>query len=325
MPRRMVGGWKLNLTKDSPALRRKFGRARLPVPRAPKSLDHYRTCADACQMSGMLITMGGQARCGGEPDSLRGPAHARIEGQLSRAISAGDLRLGDRLPPERELAAELGVSRMTLRQALDTLARRGLVHRIVGRHGGTFVSQPRLERDLSTFLGLSDQLRRQGSVPGARLLSASLAEANVALAAALACPPGTPLYDIARLRLADDRPVAIERSYFPAAAFPGLLSHPLEGSIYEVMRSNYHDVPHRAVERLEATVASAEECAILDVAEGSPLMLVERTAYGAGESPLEFSRELYRADRMRAVVWIDDLGTPTEKRTSLGPERQPPP
>src|SRR5262245_23743957 len=68
-----------------------------------------------------------------------GPAYAQIEDRVSEAIAAGDLQPGDRLPPERELAGQLGVSRMTLRQALQTLERRGLVRRTVGRHGGTFV------------------------------------------------------------------------------------------------------------------------------------------------------------------------------------------
>ena len=100
----------------------------------------------------------------------RGPAHAQIESWLDDAVTAGKLGPGDRLPPERELADRLGVSRMTLRHALASLERRGLVVRRVGRDGGTFVAEPRIE--LTGLAGLSDQLRAQGRAAGARVLSA---------------------------------------------------------------------------------------------------------------------------------------------------------
>src|SRR5690242_1806476 len=89
------------------------------------------------------------------------PAHAQIEDRLAEAIERGDLRPGDRLPPERELAGRLGVSRMTLRQALQALERRGLVRRAVGRRGGTFVAEPKIERNSSGLAGLTQELRRQ--------------------------------------------------------------------------------------------------------------------------------------------------------------------
>src|SRR5947209_11974896 len=101
----------------------------------------------------------------------RGPAHAQIESWLDDAVAAGRLGPGDRLPPERELAERLGVSRMTLRHALDSLARRGLLVRRVGRDGGTFVAEPKLE--LAGLAGLSDQLRAQGRAAGARVLPAT--------------------------------------------------------------------------------------------------------------------------------------------------------
>src|SRR5918912_3516508 len=100
----------------------------------------------------------------------RGPAHAQIERSLAEAIAAGRLLPGDRLPSERELAARAGVSRMTLRQALDSLERRGLLERRVGRDGGTFVAEPKLE--LAGLSALSDQLRGLGLEAGARVVSA---------------------------------------------------------------------------------------------------------------------------------------------------------
>lgn len=191
---------------------------------------------------------------------------------------------------------------MTLRQALARLAARGLLVRARGRRGGTFVAEPRLERDLTGFAGLSDQLRRQGVEPGARVLSATEQPSARDVAEALGLDDGASVYEIARVRLANDEPVALERTAFPAARFPGLLGKFLDGSLYDLLRERYGVVPRSAVERLEPVVAQADEAAVLDVAVGAPLMLVERTSYGGDGSPLEFSREHHRGDRIRVVV-----------------------
>ncbi len=232
----------------------------------------------------------------------RGPAHAQIEDWLTNAVAAGKLAPGQRLPPERELAERLRVSRMTLRHALASLERRGLVVRHVGRDGGTFVAEPKLE--LAGLAALSDQLRGLGLAAGARVLSAEERAATPAEAFL-----GDRVYEIVRVRLADGEPVALERSVFPAEAFPGLLEGPLESSLYELMRGRYADVPVRAVERLEPTLAGVEDAAALGIAPGAPMMLVERTAYGASGRPLERSRDLFRGDRTR-VVWESEIRLP---------------
>src|SRR5215469_12161772 len=143
---------------------------------------------------------------GRKPRLVRGPGttvHGQIEEWLSEAIATGRLAPGDRLPTEQDLAAWLGVSRMTLRHALAELAQRGLVIRTVGRSGGTFVAEPKLEQDLTTLAGFSEQLRRHGLVAGARVLAASELRASVAAAAALEIAIGEPVYEVRRLRLAD--------------------------------------------------------------------------------------------------------------------------
>src|SRR6185437_380380 len=98
--------------------------------------------------------------------------YAAIIAELEQAIADGELAPGDRLPAERALAEAHGVSRMTVRRALESLESRGLLRRSIGRNGGSFVARPKLERDLGTFSGLSEQLARQGVVAGARVLSA---------------------------------------------------------------------------------------------------------------------------------------------------------
>jgi GntR family transcriptional regulator len=235
-------------------------------------------------------------------------AHAQIEDWLADAIAAGQLSPGDRLPTEHDLAAWLGVSRMTLRHALGELAQRGLVTRTVGRGGGTFVAEPKLEQDLTTLAGFSEQLRRHGKVAGARVLAAAQIPASPAAAAALDLETGEHVHDVRRIRLADGRPIAIEHSQFPVKLFPGLLDCRLDGSLYDLLAENYGLRPHRARESLEPVVAGVREAEALDVDEGAPLMLVERTAYAQAGQPLEFARDLFRGDRTKVVVWTSELG-----------------
>ena len=235
-------------------------------------------------------------------------AHAQIEDWLADAIAAGQLSPGDRLPTEQDLAAWLGVSRMTLRHALGELAQRGLVTRAVGRGGGTFVAEPKLEQDLTTLAGLSEQLRRHGKVAGARVLAAACIPASPAAAAALELPEGEPVFDVRRIRLADGRPIVIEHSQFPAKLFPDLLECRLDGSLYELLALTYGLRPHHARESLEPVVAGVREAEALEIDEGAPLMLVERTAYANAGQPVEFARDLFRGDRTKVVVWTSQLG-----------------
>src|SRR5690242_21450666 len=124
--------------------------------------------------------------------------HAQIEDWLAELISAGRLAPGDRMPTEQDLAAWLEVSRMTLRHALANLARRGLVTRTVGRRGGTFVAESKLEQDLTTLAGFSEQLRRHGIQPVVRVLFATEWPAGQVLAAALDWVEGGPVQAVRR-------------------------------------------------------------------------------------------------------------------------------
>jgi GntR family transcriptional regulator len=229
----------------------------------------------------------------------RGPAHAQIESALSTAIERGRLQPGDRLPAERELADRFGVSRMTLRQALGTLEQHGMLVRHKGRYGGTFVAEPKLE--LVGTSSLSHQLRNLGVAAGARLLSARRRPAK---------PDermlGLVVNEIVRVRLANGEPVALERGSYPVDLYPGLLDGPLDGSLYDLIRSRYDEVPARAHERLEPSLATPTEAAALGIEPGAPVMLVERTAYAESGRPVERSHDVFRGDRT-TVVWEAEI------------------
>jgi GntR family transcriptional regulator len=189
---------------------------------------------------------------------------------------------------------------MTLRQALGALEAQGRLQRHKGRYGGTFVAEPKLE--LAGTSALSDQLRTMGIVAGARLLSAveRPAEPDERLL-------GPRVHEIVRVRLANGEPVALERGSYSVDAYPGLLDGPLDGSLYDLIRSRYDEVPTHAQERLEPGLASPLEADALGIEPGAPVMLVERTAFAAGGRAVERSHDVFRGDRT-TVVWEAQIG-----------------
>ncbi len=217
--------------------------------------------------------------------------------QVLDMISSGALRPGDKLGTERELAARLSVSRSTLRQVLAVLAQAGVIRRVPGRSGGTFVAHTKVDRDLSVIVGLPEYLRRQGFVAGTQVLSATMAGADDLTARQLDLPPGGLVIDIVRIRLADGVPISLERARLPAESFPGLLELPLGGSIYDLLDRHYGVRPTDVVEHLEVVEASPDEAALLGIAARAPLLAITRTSTTADGVPFEFSDDLFRADR----------------------------
>jgi GntR family transcriptional regulator len=236
-----------------------------------------------------------------------GPLHVAIAAQIAAAIASGRLAPGTRLPPERHLAESLGVSRMTVRQALGALERDGLLRRVVGRAGGTFVCEPQ-ERQPASMIGLSAELRRQGLAAGVELISAEVEPSRRRTAAALGLERDERVVVIVRLRLAGGKPLAVERSSLPVRLFPDIEDMDLGGSLYDVMDEGFGRRPVRAVERLETAEARPSDARTLGVRRGSPILLVERVGYAADGTAVEFARDRFRGDRTRIVIESTDVG-----------------
>jgi GntR family transcriptional regulator len=233
-----------------------------------------------------------------------GPAAAALRDRLAAEIAAGSPPPGERLGAERELAVRYGVSRSTLRAALNALETAGAVHRVRGRAGGIFASQRRVERDLTRLTGLPAYLRRQGFQSSARVLSTATLGADADTAAALDLSEGDLVLEVVRVRLADEQPISLERARFPAYRFPGLLDRSLAGSLYEMLEADYGLHPSQAEERVEVVGATAVDARVLEVRPGAPLVAIARTAWSADGRPFECSRDLFRADRVRIVVRV---------------------
>ena len=162
------------------------------------------------------------------------------------------------------------------------------------------MAEPKLE--LAGTSALSDQLRGLGLAAGARVLSAVERAAEPHERGL-----GGRVYAIERVRLANGGPVALERGAYAVDAYPGLIDQPLDGSIYELIRALYVDVPVRAQERLEPARARPDEAEALGIVAAAPVMLVERTAFSANDRPVEISRDVFRGDRTR-IVWESEIG-----------------
>ena len=254
-----------------------------------------------------------------------GPAAEDVRGRILDEIASGALRPGERLGAERDMAVRYGVSRSTLRLAIEALESTGHLRRVRGRAGGTFVAERRVERDLTHMTGLPAYLRRQGFEAGTRVLSARLIEADDETVEILELAPGALVFEIVRTRLADGAPISLERARLPAERFPGLLDHSLRDSIYALMQTDYGVVPREAIERIEIVGASTTAARLLDVPRGSPLLSVVRVMVDDARRPFELSHDLFRGDRVRVVVRGDANGdTPGTIASSIEAVSPPP-
>ena len=209
------------------------------------------------------------------------------------------LGVGSAIPSERQLSAEFGVSRLTLRAALDELAREGyLVRR---RGSGTYVQQPKISQEL-TMTSFSEDMRRRGMAPGSRTLSLTRQLAGARLGRFLHVSPGEEIVVVRRLRLADGVSMAIETLHIPASLVPGVKPSDLEGSFYELLRAKYDLEISSATQTIEPTVTNEDESEALGVPLHSPALLFERTSRDAAGRTLEFVHSIYRGDRYRIVT-----------------------
>jgi GntR family transcriptional regulator len=224
------------------------------------------------------------------------------------------LQVGQAIPSERRLSSELGISRLTVRAALDDLVRDGYLER---RHGsGTFVSEPKIAQQL-TLTSFSEDMRRRGMVAGSRTIELRETHAGAAVGRALNVSPDSRVVLIRRLRLADGEPMALETLHVPAALVPGLTREHLEdSSFYDLLEREYGVVISNGTQSIEPTVTNEEESELLNVPLHSPAFLFERTSHADDGETVEFVRSLYRGDRYRLVA---ELSQRRDRPTSLQP------
>jgi GntR family transcriptional regulator len=239
------------------------------------------------------------------------PAYRRIGEVLAARIRSGELAPGARVPSERELATQQGISRMTARAAVDLLARRGLVER--KERSGVFVARPKIEQSLDTVAGFSDQLESRGVVPGAEVLEARTVEAgeldDAEVASRLGLLEGDGVHVVVRVRTGDGEPLVLEENYLPERLLPGLIGEDLTGGLYALMRERYGLSLARSRQELEPTLLDGGAAAALGASPDAPALRVTRLAWDARGRPIEFARDLHRGDRL---LFVSDVARGTE-------------
>jgi DNA-binding GntR family transcriptional regulator len=222
------------------------------------------------------------------------PLYFQIAENLKQAITDGTLKPGDRLDNELDLTERLGVSRPTVRQAVQRLVNQGLV---VRRRGlGTVVMAPRILRSVA-LTSLYDDLSANGRHPATTVLGVEQIPAGEGVAAVLSLPAGTPVVSVERLRLADGTPLALMRNYLPAGLLKAQPGDALEKTgLYELLRSQ--GVQLQAGEQeIAARKATAREAKLLGSARGATVLTMSRTTFDQAGRPVEHGSHAYLADR----------------------------
>ena len=226
------------------------------------------------------------------------------------------LGVGDAIPSERQLGIDLGVSRLTVRAALDELVREGyLVRR---RGAGTFVAEPKVAKgiDITSF---SDDMRARGLTPGSRTIDLRVIPAGARLGRILHVSPSEPVVAVKRLRLADGDPMAIELLHVRSSLMPGLTATDLEEhSFYDLLASRYDIAIVGGTQTVEPTVTNEEESQVLGVPLHSPALLFERVTRTEGDKVVEYTSSTYRGDRYRLVTEIGVGGRPLQPLAGTG-------
>jgi GntR family transcriptional regulator len=220
------------------------------------------------------------------------PKHAQLSAILTDLV-ATELRPDAPIPSERELVAKYGVSRATVRKAIERLIADGVLQRAHGK--GTFVARPRLESNLH-LASFSQDMRRRGLSPSTRLLSIAPAAPPAEAARTLRVGSGRSAWRVDRVRLADGRPVALENGWYPRALFPDLDREDLSGSLYQLFADRYGLAIDRAEQTLWAEPADGEVGRLLDAPVHTPLLVFRRQSL-AGDVPVEHVVSRYRGDR----------------------------
>ena len=218
------------------------------------------------------------------------PLYQQLQRALRQAIESRVLGPDDALPPERDLAVDFSVSRITVRKAIDGLVTEGMLVRRQG--SGTFVCA-RVEKNFSKLTSFSEDMRARGRNPRSVWLRKSAGTVTPEEALTLRASPGTPVYRFHRIRFADDAPMALEYATILAACLPSLEA--VESSLYAALE-RAGSRPVRALQRLRAVLFTAEQAKLLHAQEKDPGLLVERLGFLKDGRAAEFTQSYYRGD-----------------------------
>ena len=228
------------------------------------------------------------------------PLYQQLQRAIREAINTHVLAPDDALPAERQIAAELSVSRITVRKAIDGLVEEGLLVRRQG--SGNFVCS-RFEKNFAKLTSFSEDMRSRGRTPHSEWLKRSEGAVSPEEALTLRLSPGAPVYRFHRLRFADDTPMCLEYATVAGEALPSLAS--VGDSLYEALEAAGNR-PVRALQRLRALLLNAEQARLLHAREGDAGLLVERVGFLRDGRAVELTQSFFRGDTYDFVAELSN-------------------
>lgn len=213
---------------------------------------------------------------------------------LKRSIKKGEFKPGDLLPPEQNLCNMFGISRITVRKALELLVREGFIYRERGR--GTFVTLSPLKQP-AQIISFTEELKQLGLKPGTKVLETKVFSGKKNISQFLSLSANEEIVFIKRLRLANGEPMGIETSCLPHKLFPDILSEDLSSSLTKITQEKYCLYLKRATQKVKAVSASRKEAAFLNVKTGMPVLSIERISFLEDNRPAEYLEAMYRSDK----------------------------
>lgn len=227
------------------------------------------------------------------------PAYQKIQATIVKRIDSGQLKPGDAVDSERELAKIHQVSLMTARHALTALEREGLVNR--RRGAGTFVAPPKIH--FNKLTSFTEQMASRSLTACSKVLSFSVVDNEQEVAARLSLSAHTPLLKVERLRIAADEPFAVETCYLPADQFAGLTRNAVaRGSLFSTLEGSYGIQIAYADEEMDATAAAPATANLLKVPRDAPLLRIRQVIYSTKGTATLYVLGLYRSDRHTLLV-----------------------
>ena len=227
------------------------------------------------------------------------PLYHQLEGVLKAEIESGRWHAGEKIPTESQLVESFGVSKITVRQALEQLVDQGYVRREHGR--GTFVSHRKFDEGPRQLTSFSEEMKGHSMVASSRILGQTVERADSQLARALDLQPNAPVIVIRRLRLASGQPVTIQKAHIPKSLAPGLQVAE-DASLYDVLQRIYHLYPARARETYMVGKADRAAAKLLGIQPGAPVFQAERVTFLPNGKPFEFVQSTIRGDRYSIVL-----------------------
>ena len=227
------------------------------------------------------------------------PAYKRIQGAILKRLESGQLKPGDAVDSERELAKIHRVSLMTARHALAGLEREGMVVR--RRGSGTFIAPPKIH--FNKLMSYTEQMAARSLVAASKILFGKMIDDEPEIAARLALAPADSIVKLQRLRHADQEQFALETCYVTAVQFPALLSAPLHrDSLFAILERDYGVKLGYADEEIDATAADPQTSELLNVPRREPLLRIRQLIYSTNGKPLMYVLGIYRSDRHNFVI-----------------------